>query len=71
MAWQSPDDPCELDCLKKGTDLCLRHLLTDEGIADHRLSLGVLCGLKHVYHPGELPPCVQHNGGINWHEVEV
>lgn len=66
MAWQSPDDPCKLPCSRRGTDMCLRHLLSDQGLAPRHLSLGVLQGLKHVYSPNELPACVQLDGNVNW-----
>lgn len=50
--------------------MCLRCLLSDEAIADHHISLGVACGLRHVYYPSEFPPCVHSNGDINWHYAE-
>ncbi len=49
--------------------MCLRHLLTDRGLAPRHLSLGVFQGLKHVYHPDELPPCIHHGGAINWSQA--
>ena len=46
--------------------MCLRHVMSDQALAMRRLSLGVFQGLKSVYHPHELPPCVQPGGAINW-----
>lgn len=67
MAWQSPTDMCELNCHRKGTETCIRHLLSHESLAGNRLSLGLFYGLRQVYFPNELPPCVHDNGEINWH----
>jgi len=63
-------DPCLLHCPWSGGDLCLRRLLSHEAIADHHLSLGVACGLRHVYFPRGLPPCVHRNGDVDWHYAE-
>lgn len=71
MSWRSPSDPCLLQCKWQHTDMCLRCLLSDEAIAEHHLSLGVAFGLRHVYYPHDLPPCVHHNGDLDWtHPVE-
>lgn len=64
-------DPCHLRCPWNGKDMCVRCLLTPEAIAEHHLSLGVACGLRHVYFPNELPPCVHHNGDLDWHYAEA
>lgn len=69
MSWQSPTDPCHLTCPWNGTEMCVRCLLSDEGISEHHLSLAVACGLRHVYHPNALPPCVHTNGDIDWHSM--
>lgn len=69
MSWQSPTDPCHLPCMWHGTEMCVRCLLSDEGIAEHHLSLAVACGLRHVYHPNNLPPCVHQNGDIDWQHL--
>lgn len=63
-------DPCHLHCPWNGKDLCVRCLLTPEAISEHHLSLGVACGLRHVYYPNHLPPCVHHNGDLDWHYSE-
>lgn len=70
MSWQCPTDKCELNCAHNGSESCLRNLLTDQGIAPRYLSLGVLQGVKHLYHPHDLPPCIHGNGNINWHHAE-
>ncbi len=31
---------------------------------------GVACGLRHIYFPSELPPCVHLNGEVDWHYSE-
>lgn len=65
MSWQAEIEPCPLVCPWNGTEMCVRHLLSIEGIAEHHLSLAVACGLRHVYHPHGLPPCVTPNGDID------
>lgn len=70
MSWRSPSDPCHLQCRWQHTDMCLRCLLSDEAIAEHHLSLGVACGLRHVYYPNEFPPCVRQNGDLDWTHLD-
>ncbi|SKB04430.1 hypothetical protein SAMN02745166_04064 [Prosthecobacter debontii] len=50
--------------------MCVRCLLSPAAIAEHHVSLGVTCGLRHIYFPNSLPPCVHHNGEIDWHYAE-
>jgi hypothetical protein len=69
MARQFPADECELTCIWQGTDMCLRHLVTGRGLAQRHLGLGMLQGLKSLYYPGELPPCVNFKGDIEWHRT--
>ncbi|TDU67210.1 hypothetical protein EI77_03412 [Prosthecobacter fusiformis] len=70
MSDSSSDDPCHLRCRWNGKDMCIRCLLTPEAQAEHHLSLGVSCGLRHVYYPNQLPPCLHHNGDLDWHYAE-
>lgn len=58
-------DECRLACPWKGTVCCLQVVLTEEALAEHRVSLGVLCGLREFYHPHALPPCVVDHT-IDW-----
>lgn len=67
MSGQTNNDPCHLHCRWSGKELCVRCLLTPEAIAEHHLSLGVACGLRHVYYPNQLPPCMHANGDLDWH----
>ncbi len=69
MSWQTEFEPCPLICPWNGTQLCVRHLLSTDGIAEHHLSLAVACGLRHVYHPHGLPPCITAAGNIDWHRT--
>lgn len=67
MSWTTQTEPCPLPCIWNGTEMCVRHLLTTECIAEHHLSLAVACGLRHVYYPHGLPPCVTATGDIDCH----
>ncbi|MCW0219578.1 MAG: hypothetical protein OJI67_14730 [Prosthecobacter sp.] len=71
MSGQSANEPCHLRCRWNGKEMCVRRLLTPEAIAEHHLSLGVACGLRHVYFPNNLPPCVHNNGEIDWEYAET
>jgi len=37
--------------------MCAQCLLNAQALADRRVTLGVLCGMKQLYHPHGLPPC--------------
>ncbi len=39
--------------------MCAQRLLCRQALADRRLSLGVLYGLKSLYRQNGLPPCVK------------
>lgn len=45
--------------------MCLQHILCAQALVDRHLTLGVLCGVKQMYHPHELPPCV-HGEHVDW-----
>ncbi|WP_395748883.1 hypothetical protein [Prosthecobacter sp.] len=50
--------PCSWACPWKGTAMCAQCLLNSQSLADGRVSLGVLCGLKSLYQANDLPPCI-------------
>lgn len=70
MSWHYCHEPCQLPCIWNGTEMCVQHLLTAECIAEHHLGLAITCGLRSVYHPHGLPPCVKADGDIDWHGNE-
>lgn len=37
--------------------MCAQCLLNSQSLADRRVTLGVMCGMKQLYHPHDLPPC--------------
>ncbi len=41
--------------------MCAQCLLNSQALADGRVTLGVMCGLKSLYHPHPLPPCLAGN----------
>lgn len=38
--------------------MCAQCLLNAQALVDGRVTLGVLCGLKRLYQPHSLPPCI-------------
>lgn len=39
--------------------MCAQCLLNAQALADGRATLGVLCGLRQLYQPHGLPPCIK------------
>lgn len=66
MSWQDSHEPCQMNCRWNGTPMCVRCLLTIECVEQHHIGLAVTCGLKKVYEPHGLPPCVKPDGKLNW-----
>jgi hypothetical protein len=50
--------------------MCAQNLLSAQALADRRLSLGVLCGMKHIYTPHDLPPCIVGDA-LRWDATEL
>jgi hypothetical protein len=50
--------------------MCAQKLLCDQALAEHRLTLGVLCGLKFLYQHHALPPCIMGDV-LNWSEPSM
>lgn len=44
--------------------MCAQCLLNSQALADGRVTLGVLCGIKQIYQPHSLPPCI-HGTVVN------
>lgn len=49
---------CNCQCPLKGTGMCVQNLLCGQALSESRLTLGVMCGLKHLYRLQGLPPCI-------------
>lgn len=60
---------CTLSCPWKYTNMCAQNHLSAQALADRRLSLGVLCGMKQIYSPHGLPPCIVGDS-LRWEAVE-
>lgn len=56
---------CPLPCLWAGTQSCALHQLKGNLHYHTRLSLGQLEGLKGMYHPHPLPPCLDSSGFVH------
>ena len=61
---------CQHACLWAGTDQCLVSQVSAVHLATRRISLGMRCGLKALYDPHPLPPCVQGNGVLCWEPAQ-
>ena len=57
--------PCAWPCRWQHTRMCAQCLLNSQSLADHRVTLGVLCGLKALYEAHGLPQCI-HGNRVNW-----
>lgn len=49
---------CTLECPWKNTQMCAQCLLNTQSMADGRVTLGVRNGLRSLYGPHSLPPCI-------------
>ena len=65
----APHVSCQHACLWAGTVQCLVCQVSAEQLASRRLSLGMRCGLKALYDPHPLPPCIQAHGELCWEPV--
>jgi hypothetical protein len=45
--------------------MCAQCLLNSQSLADRRVSMGVLYGIKSLYQANDLPPCIVGNR-IDW-----
>lgn len=43
----------------QGSESCAQCLLPTQALVDQRVTLGVLCGLRRIYQPHSLPPCIR------------
>lgn len=59
MSAPNPTQACAWRCPWQGTSMCAQCLLNSQALADGRVTLGVLCGIKHLYKPHGLPPCIK------------
>lgn len=65
MSRDSLSQACTLQCPWKNTQMCAQCLLNTQSMADGRVTLGVMCGLKAIYQPHSLPPCIVGNS-LRW-----
>jgi hypothetical protein len=70
MSNQQQLQACAWKCPWKGTRMCAQCLLNSQALADGRVTLGVLYGLKHLYQPHSLPPCIKGTV-VDWSEPKV
>ena len=49
--------------------MCVQNQLCCQAMAEKRLTLGVLQGLKHIYRQHVMPPCIA-SGSVRWSEMD-
>jgi hypothetical protein len=58
---------CSMPCRLEAEGKCLRQLLSESITHQAYLSHGQLSGLRTLYHPDPLPPCVTEHGLLHFH----
>ena len=61
---------CSLSCPWTDSGQCLRILVKESIVLSGHLGGGQLSGLRSMYHPHDLPPCVKPNGCLHWDNGE-
>jgi hypothetical protein len=61
---------CSLACPWRGTSRCLRLLVSEAVLLGAHLGQGQMAGVRALYYPHELPPCVSPDGHLHWDSVE-
>ncbi len=61
---------CSLTCPWKATCQCLRLLVKQSVVLGGHLGSAQLSGVRSMYYPLDLPPCVKPNGSLHWDSLE-
>lgn len=59
---------CSLTCEWRGTHQCLCHLVSECILQSCHLGQSQLSGVRALYFPQELPPCIHPDGSLHWSE---
>jgi hypothetical protein len=59
---------CTLTCEWRATGQCLCHLVTECVLHSAHLGQSQLSGVRALYFPQELPPCIHPDGSLHWGE---
>ena len=57
---------CSLPCVWRNTGQCLRGLVDQSVLQGAHLGQCQMSGVKALYYPHELPPCVKPDGSLHW-----
>ena len=71
MATSKSYQSCSLPCRLGAEGRCIRQLLPESITQQTYLSQGQLSGLRNLYHPDPLPPCVTEHGLVHYHPITV
>lgn len=61
---------CSLVCPWRGTCQCLRLLVRQSVVLGGHLGGAQLSGVRAMYYPQDLPPCVELDGSLHWDSLE-
>jgi|GEM_PF-1189186 hypothetical protein len=61
---------CSLVCPWRDTRQCLRFLVKPSVVLGGHLGSAQLSGVKSMYYPHDLPPCVRPDGSLRWDNQE-
>jgi hypothetical protein len=56
---------CSLDCPWRGSGMCLRLLVQQSVVLGGHLGGAQLSGVRAIYYPHDLPPCVNPDGTLH------
>ena len=61
---------CPLPCAWRNTRQCLRLLVNQSVLLSGHLGQSQMSGVRALYFPHELPPCVKPDGTLHWESCE-
>lgn len=64
-------ESCPLPCIWENQNKCFRKLVAQTITRQATLTHGQLVGLRELYHPDPLPPCVTLHGRIHFEAISV
>jgi hypothetical protein len=71
MAASKSNLPCSLPCRLEVEGKCIRQVLPESITQQTYLTHGQLNGLRKLFHPDPLPPCVTKHGLLHFHAISA
>jgi|GEM_PF-6460764 len=69
MTSHKPNQSCTLPCRLDTEGKCFRQMFPESITCQTYLSQGQLSGLRSLYHPDPLPPCITEHGLVHFHPI--